>query len=77
MANIFKDLSLLDKHINDNEPWAIKEADKLKEVLTYEVNELRRLALCLEPFIPNASMKIQSQFNSIKIESQTGLFPRI
>ena len=77
LSNIWKEISLLDKHINDNEPWSIKDEIKLKEVLTYEVNAIRKIASYLEPFIPNAAKRIQTQFNSSKIVSESGLFPRI
>lgn len=70
-------LASLDKHISENEPWAISDKDKLKEILTFEVNEIRQIAKLIEIFIPQTSQKIQKQFGSEKILSQAGLFPRI
>jgi len=77
ILKIWERLSSLDRHINENEPWAIKDKSKLKEVLYYEINELCRIALLVEPFIPETSQKIQKQFSRKKIKSQKGLFPRI
>lgn len=70
-------LASLDKHISENEPWAISDKGKLKEILTFEVNEIRQIAKLIEIFIPQTSQKIQKQFGSEKIFSQAGLFPRI
>lgn len=77
LVNIWKEISQLDKHINDNEPWAIKDENKLKDVLNFEVNAIRKIALLIEPFIPGVAKKIQTQFNSLKIVSESGLFPRL
>lgn len=77
IQKIWKELSNLDKHINENEPWAIKDNKKLKEVLELEINKLRKIALLIEPFIPETSQKIQKQFNKKKIKTQNALFPRI
>lgn len=77
LANIWKELSNLDKHINENEPWGIKDDEKLKEVLGYEVNEIRKISKLIEPFIPNTAKNIHDQFGDLKIKSATGLFPRI
>ncbi len=40
IQHVWLKLGNLDKHINDNEPWAVKEESKLKEILTWEINEL-------------------------------------
>jgi len=70
-------LSLLDKHITENEPWSIKDPEELKTILTYEVEEIRKIARVLEIFIPKTSQRIQEQFKNEKIVSQGGIFPRI
>lgn len=72
---IWKRLSELDKHINENEPWSIKDELKLNEVLDYEVNELLEIAVLLSPFIPDTSQKILDIFS--KKVSASSLFPRI
>ena len=77
LQNIWKMLSDLDKHININEPWAIKEKSKLKEILDFEVNSIRKIAVLLKPFIPDTSAKISEQFGQKRIKSGKSLFPRI
>ncbi len=70
-------LADLDKHINKNEPWAIKTEEKLREVLTHEVSELRKVAKYIKPFIPDTAQKIEQQFGKVKITAGEMLFPRL
>jgi methionyl-tRNA synthetase len=70
-------LSDLDKHLNENTPWSQKDENILKDVLTYEVNEMRKIGTLLEPFMPETSKKILMQFGDIHIKSTEGLFPRL
>jgi methionyl-tRNA synthetase len=77
LINIWQKLAALDKHINENAPWKIEDKSKLKEVLGYEVNEIRKIAKLVEPFIPDTSKKIQEQFGKAKISVETSLFPRL
>jgi methionyl-tRNA synthetase len=77
LQNIWRELAKLDKHINENEPWAIEDKGKLKEVLSYEVAQVRKIAKQIEPFMPDTAEKIQKQFNREKIQAQKALFPRI
>ena len=77
LQNIWQKLSDLDKHINENEPWAIKDAVKLKEVLSYEINELRNIGKIIEPFIPQTAKKVQEQLGAVKIKTASVLFPRL
>jgi len=72
---IWKRLSNLDKHINENEPWSIKDESKLKGVLGYEVGELLEVSILLSPFIPDISQNILDMFS--KKVSAYSLFPRI
>ncbi len=76
LNNIWALLGSLDKHINENEPWAIKDEAKLKEVLSYEVDQIRKIAVIIEPFIPDTSKKIWEQYGDVKIKTSEGLFPR-
>lgn len=77
LQNIWSMLSALDKHITENEPWSIKDTERLRNVLTFEVNEMRKIARIIEFFIPETAQKIQKQFNGEKIIAEGGLFPRI
>jgi len=77
LQKIWSKLANLDKHINENAPWSIKNNDKLKEVLEYEIGELCNIAELCKPFIPGTSEKILKIFRSGKISSAPLLFPRI
>jgi methionyl-tRNA synthetase len=73
----WEELSLIDKHITENEPWGIKDPGKLRGILTYEVEEIRKINKVIEIFMPRAAQRIQKQFNGERIVSEGGLFPRI
>lgn len=77
LQNLWSQLADLDKHINKNEPWGIKEENKLKKVLDYEVKKLCEIAKALEPFIPATSKKILDIFGSEKVTAPPSLFPRL
>ena len=77
LQNIWQELASLDKHINENEPWAIEDKKKLKEILSHEVLQVRKVAKQIEPFMPDTAKKIQEQFGQEKIRAQDALFPRI
>ncbi len=77
LHNIWACLSILDKHINENEPWKITDPGKLREVLTSEVNELRRIIELLKPFIPNTVSLIEEQYSNSFIKTAKPVFPRI
>jgi methionyl-tRNA synthetase len=71
------DLSVIDVHVNQNTPWAIKDKQKLKDVLQEEIDDLRLLTQRLKPFLPETAEKIEEQFKGPKIKSAAPLFPRI
>lgn len=70
-------LAIIDKHINDERPWSIKDKDTLKHVLQQEIDMLRELARQIAPFLPETSEKILKQFKGPKIKSEKPLFPRL
>ena len=77
LEQIWEKISHIDKHINENEPWAIEDKKTLKETLQYELDSLAEIALLLEPFLPNTSDKIQNALNQRNISYLGGLFERI
>lgn len=70
------DISTVDKHLNQETPWT-KKGDQLKQVLDYEVEEIRSLARKLKPFLPDTAEKIEVQFKGPKIKAAEILFPRL
>jgi len=77
LQKVWSKLAGLDKHINENSPWSIKDENKLKEVLGYEIGELCNIAKLCEPFIPKTSQKILEIFGNGKVIPAPVLFPRI
>lgn len=77
LQNVWKKITILDKHINENEPWAIKDGAKLKEVLTTELNMLKAIAYISEPFIPETAKTMQKVLDQKNIVAGQILFPRI
>lgn len=69
-------LGKLDKEIDRTKPWTKKGKD-LEKILKKLVVEIQQIATALEPFIPEASRKIQKQFKGPKIRSEKPLFPRL
>ena len=70
------DLSPIDKHIDHETPWT-RKGGELKRVLQEEIDEVRRLANKLQPFLPETSEKILAQFKGPGIKSRPPLFSRI
>lgn len=77
LANIWKKLSDLDKHINQNEPWKITDPEKLKPVLQTELNQLFEIVTIVEPFIPQTSKTLQQHFSQKNIQPLAPIFPRL
>jgi methionyl-tRNA synthetase len=73
---IWKEISEIDKYINENEPWKLS-GTKLAEVLTSAVKSIRRITYNLKPFLPKTAEKIEKQFKGPKIVSANPLFPRL
>src|SRR3989344_3026897 len=53
LHNIFVvNMHIIDGHVNQMTPWTIKDKNKLHEILLFEINEIRKLAYKLQPFLP-------------------------
>jgi len=76
LEKIWKKISEIDRQIEKNRPWKLS-GDKLKEVLSQLVDELRQIGFDLQPFLPEAAEKIFEQFKGPKIKAATPLFPRL
>ena len=66
----------LDEDISKRKPWEL-EGEKLKQILSLYVTNMRLLAYYLQPFMPETAEKILEQFKGPKIKSEKSLFPRI
>ncbi len=66
----------LDEHISATKPWKL-EGEELKKVLSIYITHIRKIAFYLQPFMPETSRKILTQFKGPKIASEKPLFPRL
>lgn len=77
LQQIWLDISAVDQHINQNTPWLVKDQDKLYRILEEEIEEIRKIAIRLAPFLPETAEKIEKQFSAEKIVVAKPLFPRV
>lgn len=73
---IWNKISACDKVIDRHKPWQLK-GPELEAVLTPLINEVKRIASNLKPFLPATAEKIHDQFDETPIRSQPPLFPRL
>ncbi len=76
LEEIWKKIAELDKFIDEKKPWELK-GDKLRDVLSFPIEEIRKIGVLLEPFLPETAKKIQKRFTGPEIRSAEPLFPRI
>lgn len=76
---IWEKIKKLDQKVDHDKPWQkLKATDhNLKTELSSYVSEIRKIASLLQPFLPETAEKIQKQFKGPRIQSQSGLFPRL
>jgi methionyl-tRNA synthetase len=65
-----------DKSIDEKTPWKLEGAG-LTEFITDIVPVIREIAMLLQPFLPETSDKILTQFSQTNIQPQQPLFPRL
>lgn len=75
LSFIWSQITQADKKINQEKPWELK-GEKAKEALLDLVRKIQQIAFNLQPFLPETSQKILSQFSG-KIKVASPLFPRI
>lgn len=73
LEELWKDIRKLDVEINTDKPWEIKDAEKLK----HYVIQLKKIAVALQPFLPDTAQKILGQFKGPAVKTASPLFPRL
>lgn len=76
LAIVWEKIKSSDKLIDEKEPWKLDDA-ALKEFISGIVPDIREIALLLQPFLPETSDKILTQFSQAKIIPQSPMFPRL
>ena len=65
----------LDKYLEKERPWE-NGLEKIV-VITTAINQIRKIAFCIQPFLPETAAKILDQFKGPQIKTAAPLFPRI
>jgi methionyl-tRNA synthetase len=73
LEEVWRDIKKLDSEINKDEPWKIKDKEKIKNY----VRQIKHLGFALKPFLPETAEKIENQFKGPKIKAEAPLFPRL
>ncbi len=73
---IWQHIELVNKEINNDEPWKIKDKNKLHEKLHSYTKDILLIANDLKPFLPQTAEKIENKFIG-NVSEETSLFPRI
>jgi methionyl-tRNA synthetase len=73
LEKLWNNIKKLDVEINTDKPWETKDITKIQ----HYVIQLKKIAVMLQPFLPETAKKILDQFKGPTIKSQPPLFPRI
>jgi methionyl-tRNA synthetase len=76
IAHVWETIKSTDQYINDNKPWTLS-GETLQKILEPAIQNIRTVAIQLQPFLPDTATKILVQFTGPSITSQPSLFPRI
>lgn len=76
MSKVWQHVRDLNKSISDNEPWKL-DGKELHTFLVPVVEDMRRLAATLAPFLPELSEMLEQHFMLEKITKISPLFPRL
>lgn len=76
VGTIWRWITETDKKIEDVKPWNLI-GEELRSVLESWVNDIVKIAVALQPFLPETAEKILVQFKGPEIKSGAPMFPRI
>ena len=76
LSIIWETIKATDQYINDKKPWTLS-GEELQNTLVPAIENIRSVAIQLQPFLPETANTILEQFKGPTIQSQPPLFPRI
>lgn len=76
LAFVWEKVTIANKTVDETKPWELK-GEELEKALQNVINQILKIAVLLQPFLPETSQKIKQQFTGPKIKAQPPLFPRI
>lgn len=74
---VWEKIKNTDETLSRETPWKMTDKEEIAKSLKPLAQTILNLAYLLEPFIPEASQKIQKQFLESQITKGTSLFPRL
>ena len=88
LNEIWDQISILNKYFSDQKPWELKSTniERMNTVLFVTVNNIRKIALMLMPFMPDSANKIldvlgvelnERSFNYIKNKTTQSIIKKI
>jgi len=82
LSIVWKTIKEADEYLSKKKPWQLDLSDENQKILKYTIlntviANIRDIAKCLKPFLPETARKISNQFSVKKIKSNKPLFPRI
>lgn len=76
LIRVTKLIKETDVYVNSQQPWKLS-GKQLEDVMIHCVNNVRMIALLLQPFMPQTAQQILSQYSGEIIQPSTPLFPRL
>lgn len=76
VKEIWRWISKADRRIEATQPWKLS-GKELEDVLIPLAYEIQKIAVALQPFMPETAQRILKQFGSDTIKPELPLFPRI
>jgi len=76
MASIWEKIKSADQFVSLNRVWELKDNER-EVALIKLVDEIRQIAVDLQPFLPGTASKIIKQYNQEKISKSEPMFPRL
>lgn len=74
---LWEKIKACDEDLSKKTPWKMTDKKEIENVLRPLAQTILNLAYLLEPFLPDCSQKIQSQFSASQIKKGEVLFPRL
>lgn len=76
LTEIWSFIGKTDQYLDQEKPWTLKD-EALNTVLAKLVENLVKIAVYIQPFLPETSQKILKQFSEPTIKAEAPLFPRL
>lgn len=74
---LWEKIKICDENLSQKTPWKMTDKKEIANVLIPLAQTILNIAYLLEPFLPNASQKIQNQFSVSQVKKGEVLFPRL